>query len=232
MDLFLQYKNAINEDEKEKIREKIFPLYEDMIYKMIHRMAPKEFKSEIFDMVNNCVVEFCHALDKFNPDKKIDFSTYLYFYIQKGMWDYCYKNNLVHISRNQFHGSKKCAGYKNLNIENGFRKNFVWLDDVGKVSVARGESYDSVFKLDKKQLTPEEIHYDTISRRAEFALGNILRTAEMEFIQCYYFDDEKKIPEVMKELNISHWSAQDLSKKVKKKIKEHEAKIKKLIKEY
>lgn len=233
MELFLQYKNAASEEEKEKIREQIFPIYKNLIYKYIRRSLPREFKLEFDDVVNACVIEFCKALERFQPEKDFKFSTYLYFYIMKGMWDYCYFNNPVHVPRNHFRGGKKSAEFQNVDISHTFASNIVWLDKEERVGLPKGETYDSVFKWDKNQLNPEEIYYKNKDRELLLkTMGNFLTARQSDFVKRYYYGEFQKIEEIAKDMNEDKKMVARLSYEAKGKIKKHAKRIKNLMESY
>jgi len=80
--------------------------YKDMVFQNISRMIAKSAsyhsssRIDTEDLFQAGVIGFCEAIEKFKPKMGNMFTTYLKFWIEKGIYSALYGNNLIYTPRN------------------------------------------------------------------------------------------------------------------------------------
>lgn len=96
-----KYKKCKNTVEKEKLREIIFNNNIRMIRKQASHFA-KNSPVDIEDLFGAGTVGFFEGLERFKLEKKVMFSTYIKFWIDKSIYECLHQQNILHIPRGDF----------------------------------------------------------------------------------------------------------------------------------
>jgi RNA polymerase sigma factor (sigma-70 family) len=110
--LATEYKNSKDENEKAKLKEKIFNNCSRMIQKSIIRICKGSYTQESQDIFNEATEGFCVALEKFDPKKKTMFTTYLQWLIDSHIYKYMESSGTIKISSNSQMFFRECAKLK------------------------------------------------------------------------------------------------------------------------
>ena len=114
--LIYRYQHCKTPSKKEEMREDIFNNNIRFIKKISLRHARKS-KSDPEDLFNSGVVGFLSGLDKFKLSKNVHFTTFIKFWIEKGIYEHLYSQNILYIPRHHFHLHKDQAkGYTNNSL--------------------------------------------------------------------------------------------------------------------
>ncbi len=101
-----KYKTCKNLEEKEKLREIIFNNNIRMIRKQASHFA-RNSPVDVEDLFGAGTVGFFDGLEKFKLSKKVMFSTYIKFWIDKEIYACLHQQNILHIPRGDFYTRKE-----------------------------------------------------------------------------------------------------------------------------
>ena len=98
--LVCEYLKEKDDKKKEGLKERIVQQNEGLIKKCVasNTKNPDEFD----DIYQSAFLGFLEGLDKFDPKRKRKFSTYIIFWIRKGIYRYFYDRNILYIPRSEF----------------------------------------------------------------------------------------------------------------------------------
>ncbi len=99
-DLVVKYQKTTRKDRKQELKDEVFKNMIRFISKRAQQHASRNRSLDVEDLFQAGVIGFCDAIEKFNPKKKVVFSTYLDFWVQKHMYDIAYDNNLIYTPKN------------------------------------------------------------------------------------------------------------------------------------
>lgn len=99
-DLVIKYQKTTRKEKKQELKDKVFENVIRFISKRAQQHASRNRNLDIEDLFQAGVIGFCDAIDKFNYKKKVVFSTYLDFWVQKHMYDIAYDDNLIYTPKN------------------------------------------------------------------------------------------------------------------------------------
>ncbi|NOV90050.1 RNA polymerase sigma factor (sigma-70 family) [Clostridium acetobutylicum] len=87
----------LNINERNKVVEKYMTLVKSIARKYINRSGTLELE----DMVQSGAISMINAVENFDYNKGVKFSTYARHCVEGGMKNYCKKNELIHLSEYQ-----------------------------------------------------------------------------------------------------------------------------------
>jgi RNA polymerase sigma factor (sigma-70 family) len=197
--LVRKYLRCKDVDKKAQLRELIFNNSIRMIRKAACRTAGS--RSEFLeDAFQTACIAFFNGLDKYRPRKNIQFTTYIYFWITKGIRDEYYTRNTIRLGRDIF----KDEIYKKLH-----NTSIVQID---QVSVYDGDSRSNDWQsylIDTRADVDGAIMALDSANYCKKLIDKNLSPIESAVIKLRYFYDETlSLSEIARYLNISHQSIQ------------------------
>ena len=178
-----KYQRARKQENKDRYRDDIFLNNARMIRREVCR-NPNIKKEDWDDAFNICVMNFLHGLDKFDLKKGCYLSTYMMHWIKKGISDFIYSNNIIHISQGAFGGDFKDKAMNASNI------GLLYLDK--KSYIDSSESIIERFYDTTLQENPENEIFNKFQNEQLFEMVNKnLTKREAIIIRFKYFEDIK-----------------------------------------
>jgi RNA polymerase sigma factor (sigma-70 family) len=101
LELVGKYQRARKQENKDRLRDEIFENNVRMIRREVFRHSSIK-PDEVEDAFNICVLNFLYGLDKFDLKRNVALSTYMMYWIKKGIQDFMYSRNIVSIGQGAF----------------------------------------------------------------------------------------------------------------------------------
>ena len=197
--LVRKYFRCKDADKKSDLREQVFNNSIRMIRKATIKVvgAQSDFLEDAFQ---SACIAFFHGLDKYKPRKNIAFSTYIYFWIVKGVKDEYYSRNTIKIGRELF---------KKDNFAQFRNDNLVQIDGLNSALGEDGMSDHSKYLKDTRADTAKDIDNIDAATHLEKLLDKNLTAFEAGILRLRYLYDEKpSFVELGRRLGMSHQSIQ------------------------
>lgn len=184
--LIKKYKLARKPDIKESYRQLIFDNNIRFIRKMVSSKRSMYQNDDLEDVFNSATVAFFEGLEKFNPNKGFQFSTYIGYWIQKSMHDYFYERNIVHIPKGSFDKKRPLVTMRAAKASN-FSLTYLDAPISFSDSDPRINSYDLI--EDKNSINPEDEIINKVYEEQLLRLVNKLNPKEQIVIKHRIFND-------------------------------------------
>ncbi len=180
--LISRYKHTSDSEKKHILKEEIFNNNIRFIRSAVLK-SPLILKEDVEDAFNECVINFLIGIDRFKASKKCNFSTYIIYWINKGIYNFIRSKNIVTISKNAY--SKKSTKSFALAASNG---NLLYLDKI--FSYDNDNHYEYyINKIPSCQNVEKEI-FEKIDREKLLNLiKKNLNQKEIIFIRFKYFEE-------------------------------------------
>lgn len=226
-DLVVKYQKARKAEKKQEYKDKVFQNIVRMISKRSQQHASRNRHLDADDLFQAGVIGFCEAIEKFQISKKVVFTTYLDFWIQKYMYDVAYDDNLIYTPKNviqhafqqhklEIEGKKTDYNDRSRSFIN--TKNVVFLDATHDSS--GGGSWHEIIK------SGVEIDTDIENRSQTEHLMNLiskhLNPNEQKVIKLRYFHkhgDVLGLQTIGEMINLSTERVRQIEAKAIKKLK-------------
>lgn len=208
--LVIKYLKCKNPDEKAALRDQIF----DNCIRFIRKITLKfvDGNSEFLeDAFQTACVNFFTGLDRFNPNKKASFLTYIYFWIIKGINEEFYSRSIIHIKKDAYKGER----FKHL-------KNRSILDLNSKQPYEDGGG--TIFE---SRIADKRKSFEDLLENKEM-MAYLLKLADKslsDIEKCvlkirYFYDEQPNLHEIASAMGISRQGVNQAEKRAFKKIKE------------
>jgi len=191
-----EYNAETNEYKRDSLRDIIISNNIRLVAKVAHKYSGK---SDIDDYFQNGIMGLLKALEKFDPNRDIKFSTYAMFWVKKYMQDEQAKDLVVHVPKSADNTKALSHG------------SFIDLDNnIGDSNL----TWNEIIK-DQRAFSPEEITLkDKAKSRLMDAINN-LKPNQAEVIRLRYFsspDETKTLENVGKIMGLTRERVRQIEK--------------------
>jgi len=118
-----KYQSCRSKDKKDELRDIIFNNNIRFVRKLAHAHSRKS-GADVDELFNSGAVGLLEGLDKFKIYKNVQFTTYIKFWIDKGMFDCIHSQNILYIPKNHFYNKFRPKAMTSVN------SNLLYLDSV------------------------------------------------------------------------------------------------------
>jgi RNA polymerase sigma factor (sigma-70 family) len=164
------------------------------------------------DAFQNACINFLNGLDKYKPAKKIQFLTYIYFWIIKGINDEYHSRSIILLSKDT---------YKQDRFKNMHNTNLVYFD---RLITSNDETpfNKHIMKamMDKEENIGDKIDRESLSKRLDGLMLKYLSGTEYVLIKLrYFYDEQPTYKEISKYIGVSPQFLSICEKKSTQKLK-------------
>jgi len=217
----------------EELIKELSPFIESMVDKYIKKYP--SFNRE--DLLQEAHLGVVDAIERFNPERKTKFVSYLYHWVRVHIERYIAKNltivsapvNLVHIYSNRKKSKSEGEFLKKYRIKKQYLERLKEYEQVRIYSLTPDSSNQEIVEKALNvpapdYYSPEEIYSKEEMYRmiAELCMKFSLTLNEKEryvFYACIYADDPRPVAEVGRKFGITRERARQIKKIVKEKFK-------------